>query len=110
VFGKRLQFAAARRVGALPLTLVLLLGGFGAPLVTSTRFAELEENSPVKNRVEELSHGHRITTQRQNADASGLATVSPDLSPRSLGHAQHPIFSALGGHRLPNGLLAPITC
>jgi hypothetical protein len=65
MLGKALQFAAVRRMGAIPLAVVLIFGGFSAPLVASTRVAELEENSASKIRVEELSLGHRTGAQRQ---------------------------------------------
>jgi hypothetical protein len=110
VLGKRLQFAAARRLGAIPLAVLLLLGGVGAPLVAS-RTAELEETCSAKNRVEELSLGHRVSAQRQLRQEAGRVSASlMPLAPRSLGHAQNPVFNALGGHRMPNGLLAPMTC
>jgi hypothetical protein len=110
VFGKRLQFAAARRVGAIPLAVLLLLGGIGAPLVAS-RLAELEETCSAKNRVEELSIGHRVNAHRQLRQEAGRMTAAlAPLAPRALGHAQNPVFNSLGGHRMPNGLLAPMTC
>jgi hypothetical protein len=108
VFGKRLQFAAARRMGAIPLAALLLLGGIGAPLAAS-RTAELEETCSAKNRVEELSPGQRVSAQRQLRQEAGRVTAA--LTPlASLGHAQNPVFNSNGGHRLPNGLLAPLTC
>jgi hypothetical protein len=110
VLGKRLQFAAARRVGAIPLAVLLLLGGLGAPLVAS-RLAELEETCSAKNRCEEQSLGHRVNMHRQLRLEAGRMTVAPTLlAPRTLGHTQNPVFNALGGHRMPNGLLAPLTC
>jgi hypothetical protein len=110
LFGKRLQFAAARRMGAIPLAVLLFLGGVGAPLVAS-RSAELEETCSAKNRVEELSFSQRVNAQRQLRQEANRVTVAlTPLSPRSLGHAQNPVFNALGGHRMPNGLLAPLTC
>jgi hypothetical protein len=110
VFGKRLQFAVARRAGAIPLAVLLLLGGFGAPLAAS-RSAELEETCTAKNRIEELSVGQRVNAHRQlRQEASHVTASLTPLTPRSLGHAQNPVFNALGGHRMPNGLLAPLTC
>jgi hypothetical protein len=108
---KRLKFAAARRLGAIPLAVVLLLGGLIAPLVTTSRFSELEENSPVKIRCEEFSLSHRISPQRQlRLETARVFGVHMIFSPRLLGHTQNPVLSAPRGHRLPNGLLAPITC
>jgi hypothetical protein len=111
MLGKALQFAAVRRMGAIPLAVVLIFGGFSAPLVASTRVAELEENSASKIRVEELSLGHRTGAQRHLRTESGrITTALTILSPQLLGHTQHPVLNCLRGHRLPNGLLAPLTC
>jgi hypothetical protein len=110
VLGKRLQFAAARRAGAIPLALLLLFGGIGGPILAS-RIAELEEVCSAKNRCEEQSLGHRVSPQRQlRSEMASLTTVISALIVRPLGHTQKPVFNALGGHRLPNGLLAPLTC
>jgi hypothetical protein len=97
-------------MGALPLAVVLFLGGMGMPLVSSSRFAELEENSPAKTRLEELSIGHRLSPQRQLRNDVVRLAAHVFLSPRFLGHTQNPILNAPRGHRLPNGLLAPLTC
>jgi hypothetical protein len=97
-------------MGAIPLSVLLLLGGIGAPLAAS-RSAELEETCSAKNRVEELSLGQRLNAQRQlRQEAGRVSAALTPLAPRSLGHAQNPVFNALGGHRMPNGLLAPMTC
>jgi len=97
-------------MGAIPLAVLLLIGGVGAPLVAS-RTAELEETCSAKNRCEELSFGHRVNLHRQlRVHASGVTAALTLLAPRSLGHTQNPVFNALGGHRMPNGLLAPLTC
>jgi hypothetical protein len=111
MLGKAVQFAAARRMGAIPLAIVLIFGGFSAPLLASTRIAELEENSASKILAEELSLGHRTSAQRQLRTESGRVTTALTiLSPHLLGHTQRPVLSCLRGHRLPNGLLAPLTC
>jgi len=110
LFGKRLQFATARRVGAIPLAMLLLAGGIGAPLVAS-RFSEIEETCSAKNRIVEISVAQRVTAHRQlRQETNRMTAALAPLSPRSLGHAQNPVFNALGGHRMPNGLLAPLTC
>jgi len=111
VFGKRLQLAAARRLGAIPLAIVLLLGGVGAPLATTSRAAELEESAPSKNLCEEFSLVHRGHSQRQlRFDAGSKMSALTVLPPLTLGHTQNAVLFAARGHRLPNGLLAPITC
>src|SRR5262245_48426533 len=108
---KQRQSVAARRLGSISLALVLLFGGIGTPLVASNRFSELEENSPVKSQFEELSLTHRICPQRQlRLEAGQVSTTLPMHTTQVLGHAQNPVLSEIGGHRLPNGLLAPLTC
>jgi len=94
------------------LSIVLLLGGLGAPLLTANRFAELEENSPVKNLCEELLVTHRINPQRQlRCDASAKMLALTILQPRMLGNTQKCVLATTpSGHRLANGLLAPMTC
>jgi hypothetical protein len=111
MFGKRLHFAAARRLGAIPLAIVLLLGGVGAPLLAMSRSAELEESAPAKNLCEEFSLVHRGNSQRQlRFDAGTKMSALTVLPPLTLGHTQNAILASPRGHRLPNGLLAPITC
>jgi hypothetical protein len=108
---KWLRFAAVRRFSAIPLAFILLSGCLTTSVVASIRFAELEENLPVSSRSEELSHSNRISPQRQHRiEAGRISTPLSLLSPHSLGHTQHPVLNAPDGHRLPNGLLAPITC
>lgn len=110
MFEKRLNFAAARQLGAIPLAIVLLFGGIGSPLAMS-RAAELEEIVPAKCVSEEFSLVHRGHPHRQMRFDAGTKmaalTVSPSLT---LGHTQNIVLSSPSGHRLPNGLLAPITC
>lgn len=110
MFGKHLHFAAARRLGSIPLALLLVFGGFSAPLVAS-RISEIEENSPVKNRTEEISHSNRVSLQKTlRADAGGITTALLLPGRASLGNTQNPVLSSPRGHRMPNGLLAPLTC
>jgi hypothetical protein len=111
MLGPRLQFAAARRVGAIPLALVLLIGGVGGPVLTVSRFSELEEHSPAKNLCEELLLSHRVSPLRHTRFEVGSKMLALTiLKPQTLGNNQKPVLISLRGHRLPNGLLAPITC
>lgn len=111
MFGKRLKFAAARQMGALPLVVVLLLGGIGAPLAAMSRSAELEECAPSKNVSEEFSLVHRGHPHRQlRFDAGTKMSALTVLPPLTLGHTQKHVLNSPRGHRLPNGLLAPLTC
>ena len=93
------------------MAVVLFLGGLGAPLVSTSRFTELEENSPVKSLCEELLLTQRINPQRQLRYEAGSKMLALSiLQPRTLGHTQNCILVSFSGHRLHNGLLAPITC
>jgi hypothetical protein len=108
---KQRQSVTARRLGSISLAALLLFGGIGTPLVASNRFSELEENSPVKSQFEELSLSHRLCPQRQlRLEARRVSIALPMHTTQPLGHTQNPVLSAVDGHRLPNGLLAPLTC
>jgi len=111
VFRKQFQFATARKLSAFPLALVLLFGGIGSPLISSARSVELEERAPVQSQFEELSFAHRVNPLHQlRQDAGRLPNVLAVCAQQPLGNGQNPIFNSLSGHRLPNGLLAPLTC
>jgi hypothetical protein len=108
---ERLNFAAARRLGAIPLAIVLLLGGIGVPVSAVSRSAELEESAPSKNVSEEFSLVHRGHPHRQlRFDAGSKMSALTIQPPLTLGHAQNQVLRFSRGHRLPNGLLAPLTC
>lgn len=108
---RQLQFAAARKLSAFPLAVVLLFGGIGSPLISSARFVQLEERAPVQGQFEELSFAHRVNPLHQlRQDARQLLNVLAVCAQLPLGNAQNPVLSSLPGHRLPNGLLAPLTC
>lgn len=104
-------YAVLRRMGAIALALLLLNSGMSTSLASAGRFSELEENNPASSRCEELTFSHRVSPQRLlRMDAGRALAALSVLSPHMLGHDQHPVLFSLRGHRLPNGLLAPITC
>ena len=108
---RQLQTAAAPRWGAIPLALVLLFGGLGARLVSTSRFAENEENSPTKNLSKELLISHRINPKWQlRLDVWAKMSAVTILQPLTLGHTQKCTLGSPSGRRLPNGHLAPLTC
>jgi hypothetical protein len=76
-----------------------------APVV---RTAEMNEQGP-RERAEDPTLAHRVELERYLRFASGpCAFLQPDRI--LLGHSQRPILEPPAGHRLANGLLAPITC
>jgi hypothetical protein len=110
MFQNRLQFGPFRkRISAWALSAALVLfGGImmtAAPVVRST---ELNEHSS-RERAEDPTIAHRVELERYLRFANG-----PDAFLRpaqlALGHSQRPILEPPAGHRLANGLLAPITC
>ena len=110
MFAKLANLAAVYSWFPIALALVLVLSGFGSPF-PSMRSAELEESSQCKCQHEELSLVRRAHSQRElQSEARALSTSLAAISAHPLGRAQSPVLSASGGHRLPNGLLAPLTC
>jgi hypothetical protein len=102
------KIVARERFAAIPLSALLLIASAGVPLV---RAADLEEIAPVKELNLSQSLSHRIEPQRQLRHEAGR--ICRKLTPSEtlpLGHTQNSILNAPTGHRLPNGLLAPITC
>lgn len=107
----------AKLVGGMPVALLSALlaisacanGGPGGAVVGSP--VEESQESPASERAEE-----GVAIVRQELDRSMRPEArcwSKDLeSPCSqqLGHAQHCVILQGRGHRLPNGLLAPLTC
>ena len=72
------------------------------------RSAEMNEHGSSRERAEELTLVHRLELDRHLRCENRPAAIMQPA--RSLGHSQRPILDPLSGHRLPNGLLAPITC
>lgn len=98
-------FVAAALVGA--------VGGLGGTFLVAaeTRISESEENLPVDERQEESIANFRIDQHRQTKlDERRSAIVFEAPAPARLGHTQNRVLFIPSGHRLTNGLLAPITC
>lgn len=101
------------KAALLPLTLVVLLVGMGVPamVVPAYRLAEINENLPTKERCEDFSAVGRFDHYR-NLRLEQRRTVNTVAPPtrQTLDRAQSAALRSPPGHRLANGLLAPITC
>ena len=97
----------------LPVTLAATIGLMGGPTMLSPAFglAELNEQLPTKERNEEASAPKRFDQHRHlrlNQRPIGIVFILPALP--CLDRAKPIVADSSHGHRLPNGLLAPLTC
>jgi hypothetical protein len=95
------------------MSVLLIAGGAGGPLVFAPglRLAELQENMPANERSEEFASVVRFDHVRQIKLERRRSAIIFDIPACSqLGHTQNRVLFAPGGHRLSNGLLAPLTC
>ncbi|MFO0790865.1 MAG: hypothetical protein U0805_15515 [Pirellulales bacterium] len=96
--------------------LVLGLVGMGGPLIAldETRLGTAQEDATSGERQEEFTTSGRSDVVRQiKLESRRLAIVFEVPTPASnhLGHTQNAVLLlAPSGHRLSNGLLAPLTC
>lgn len=93
--------------------LVLAVGGIAGPInvVAGARSTESEQSAPVDERPEEATANSRVDHQRQaKLDQRRVAIIFEEPSSSHLGHTQKSVLFTPSGHRLANGLLAPITC
>lgn len=94
--------------------LVVAVGGLGGPILAvadARSGSDSEENRPVDERQEEATANFRADHHRQlKLDQRRLAFVFEVFTPSRLGHTQNRVLFTPSGHRLANGLLAPITC
>jgi hypothetical protein len=94
-------------------TLSATLGLFGGAIVLVAlplvRASEMSEHESARERAEEPVLVHRVHLDRQLRTIP-VSVVFHRLDRISLGHSQRPVFKSLDGHRLANGLLAPMTC
>jgi hypothetical protein len=94
---------------ALVASVALFLGGISLLAVPVVRATEAGESSGSHERSEDPT----LTTRFEHDRLLGLASrVTAFVQPARpcLGHAQRPVLELLPGHRLANGLLAPMTC
>jgi hypothetical protein len=90
-----------------------VVGGMCCPIfaITGTRAEENQETSPISERHESSSSSCRIDRERQHKhEQRNLAFAFVLALSSRLGHTQNAVLWAPSGHRLSNGLLAPITC
>ncbi len=101
-----------RRFSTAALTAALaLLVGVTLVVIPTIRSTEANESGAAKERGEEPSLTGRLDHARHlRLEFCGLATMRACPKPQSLGHAQRPVLEPPSGHRLSNGLLAPLTC
>jgi hypothetical protein len=101
------------RSALLAAILAFFAGGISGPLLVlaDSRTSELQENAPSGERSEELAtvnrcdHTRHLRWERlQPAFTSKITFIS------EMGHAPDVATHAPDGHRLSNGLLAPLTC
>jgi hypothetical protein len=94
---------------ALVVAFAMLMGGATLLAVPVVRATEAGESSGSHERSEDPTLTSRFEHDRLLSLESRVASF---LQPARtcLGHAQRPVFELLPGHRLSNGLLAPMTC
>jgi hypothetical protein len=93
---------------AVSATMALFGGAIMLTAVPVVRTAEMNEHGS-RERAEDPTLAHRVELERYLRFASGPGAF---LQPAQtwLGHSQRPVIEPPAGHRLANGLLAPITC
>jgi len=92
--------------------MVVMVGISGGPLIilSDSRSGEAQENAPLSERQEEFTNMGRFDHERHmKLEQRRLAIIFIPAS-SSLGHTQNAVLLAPSGHRLANGLLAPLTC
>jgi hypothetical protein len=92
--------------------LVWMVGSVGGPLIilSESRGGESQESAPLSERQEEFTTQGRFDHERQVKLEQRRLAIIFEVPSEHLGHTQNIVLPALGGHRLANGLLAPITC
>jgi hypothetical protein len=98
-----------RRALTLAASFALFLGGISLLAVPVVRAAEAGESSGSHERNEDPTLTTRFEHDRLLSLESRVASFL-QLARPCLGHAQRPVLELLPGHRLANGLLAPMTC
>jgi hypothetical protein len=101
-----------RRVPAFAavMTMALFAGSASVMALPLIRTVESSESESPKERCEDPTIASRAQHERQFLEFHrGIAAFLQPARP-TLGHAQRPVLTPLPGHRLTNGLLAPITC
>lgn len=95
------------------LSLLLIVGGLGGPLTfapESRSTEESQESIPTSERSEEFASLGRFDHERQMKLEQRLLAATFEVPSSHLGHTQNSVILVPPGHRLANGLLAPLTC
>jgi len=103
----------ASRAAFVAAAFVLVLGSMGGPLVASaeSRSGESQDNAPANERPEEFTAVNRCDHARQLKLEQLRPAIAFALSFDSqVGHTPVAALRAPDGHRLSNGMLAPLTC
>ena len=92
--------------------LVVMAGGVGGPLMIfpDSRSSESQENAPPSERQEEFTTMGRFDHERHMKLEQRQLAIIFEVPSSHLGHTQNAVLLVPSGHRLANGLLAPITC
>jgi hypothetical protein len=93
--------------------LMVVLASGGGPLIIlpESRSGEAQENAPLNERQEEFASQGRLDHERlMKLEQRRLAIIFEVPASSRLGHTQNAVLFAPSGHRLANGLLAPLTC
>ena len=88
----------------------LFAGSISLVAVPLIRTVETSESGSPKERCEDPTLAARVQHERQFLEFHNNIAAFLQPTRPTLGHAQRPVFAPLPGHRLTNGLLAPMTC
>jgi hypothetical protein len=105
--------ASRLRPALLSSLLVAMVGVSVGPLLifSESRSGETQENAPSSERQEEFASQGRLDHERlMKLEQRRLAIIFEVPASSRLGHTQNAVLLAPSGHRLANGLLAPLTC
>jgi hypothetical protein len=95
------------------LSLLLIAGGMGGPLVfapESRSTEESQESIPTGERSEDFATLGRFDHERHMKLEQRLLAITFEVPSSHLGPTQNSVMLVPTGHRLSNGLLAPLTC
>ena len=106
------QVANRMQRALLSTLLVLMASGIGGPVIfpSESRSSESQESSPFSEYQEEFTTMGRFDHERHMKLEQRLLAAIFEVPSSNLGHTQNPVLFTPAGHRLANGLLAPLTC
>jgi len=101
------------RPALLSALMVSVVGSMAGPLMVfaDSRSSESQENAPPIERQEVVTTvGRHDHARHIKLEQRRLAIIFEVPASTQLGHTQNAVLLAPSGHRLSNGLLAPLTC